>query len=146
MDWFYDNSLLFIHSDYAYLSSLDQASFRIRYAPHHPLTYDCWDEMALFSCERYSPHNISRKNCLQVSHGRWRFSPPSIIGSCLVWDMLVILMSSSCWTVEIEIRDSDEKLIIGEKYNVNFQVILVLFRSKEIFVIMLWFFGMCHMT
>ena len=43
--------------------------FGIYYTSHYPLTSNHWDLNVLVRCERYSPHNISRKICLQVSHG-----------------------------------------------------------------------------
>jgi hypothetical protein len=57
---------------------------------------------------------------MQISHDRWQFPPPSTVGAYLILDMLVISMSSSFWTVEIGIRDFDNKLFIGEQYIINF--------------------------
>jgi hypothetical protein len=106
---------------YLRITPLDRVEFWIYYAIHHPQTLDCWDLNVLVLCERYIPCNISRKTCLQASHGRRQFLPPSTIGSYLIFYMMVILMSSSLWTVEIEIKDSNDKLFIGEQYIVNFQ-------------------------
>jgi hypothetical protein len=107
--------------------------FLVYYSSHHPLTSDCWDLNFLVWCERYSPRHISRKTCLQVSQGHWPFLPLSTVGSCSNLDMLVILVSSSLWTVEIWIRDFDKEVFIVEQYIVNFQVCLVLFRSRKIY-------------
>ena len=74
-----------------------ELGFWIYYAPHHPLTSDRWDlkDLVFFLCERYNPYNISRKTYFRASHDRWRFPPPSIVGSYSMLDILVILMSTS---------------------------------------------------
>jgi len=99
---------------YLWISPLDWFGVWIYYGSHYPLTSDRWDLNVLLWCERYSPRNISRKTCLQVSHGHWQFPPFSTVGSCLIFDTWVILMSFLLWTVEIGIRDFNKKLFIGE--------------------------------
>ena len=79
---------------YLCISPFDWAGFGIDYDPHHPLTSDCWDRKALVLCERNSPRNSSRKHCLHVSHGHWRFPLSSTVGSRSILDTLVILRRS----------------------------------------------------
>jgi hypothetical protein len=57
--------------------------------------------------------------------------------------MLVILMIYSLWTVEIGIRDFYKEEFIVEQYIVNFQVCLVLFRSRKIYPLKVYEFLLC---
>jgi len=121
---------------YLCIAPLDWSGFWIYYGSHHPLTSERWDLNVLVWCERYSPRNISRKTCLQCP-------PLSTVGSCSNLDMLVILVSASLWTVEIGIRDFYKEVFIVEQYIVNFQVCLVLFRSRKIYPLTFYAFLVC---
>jgi len=90
------------------------------------------DLNVLIWCDRYSPRNISRKICLQVSYGRWQFLPLSTVRSWSIFDMWVILMSSSLWTVEIKIKDSNKSYSSENSILSIFRFVLVLSWSRKI--------------
>ena len=75
--------------------TIGSAGFWIYYAPHHLLTSDRWDQRIWFCVSDISFATFQEKTYLQVSHGRWQFSPSSTVGTWYIWDMLVIWMSSN---------------------------------------------------